>query len=292
MKRFLLVILLTVMAGPIVAEASLGQRIDLAGRQRMLTQRMARTACFIAIDVAVEENRKVFSASAELFATSLQVLRKGGGKLKHAPEKDPIALAELDDLDRHWASVEPLVAKYRAGEVTSNNDLLSLSRTMRTLLEGSQGLVQVLEKRADTNSAGTGQVKSNVARMTNVSGRQRMLLQKAAKEACQAELARRSNGTVNPFALASTTQQFEATAFGLAFGSVALDLPPPPTEEIEGDAAMNWLRWVVLSSTLEAIEAGGISVEELGLFSDEVELYLIDLNRTVGLYAALDPEKY
>jgi hypothetical protein len=159
LPRFLLLATLLAtlpLANKAQAEIStLGQAIDVAGSQRMLTQRMIRAYGQIALDVQTELAWEMRQQAADRFERQLDEL---------------IAFAPSDEIRQSQLTVRNLWAPFRTlvlGEVEK-------AQAQRLLREGDQLLgaahraVLVLEE-----YAGTG-----VARLVNISGRQRMLSQR------------------------------------------------------------------------------------------------------------------
>lgn len=91
------------------ATSPLGKTIDIAGRQRMLTQRMLKETCLIAAGFLQEKNVELLTGSIELFDTSLRHLRDGHHALNVvAPPSQAIA-DQLDVVTEHWAEYSAML---------------------------------------------------------------------------------------------------------------------------------------------------------------------------------------
>ncbi len=133
--------------------------INKAGRQRMLSQRMAKAYFQIGQEVDVERSKKVLDASVAAFDRQLVELKN------YAPT--PEIKTTYVNLEKSWLAYKDLlVGKNPSPE--SGRKVLALSEDVLALAQ--QGTVQ-LEKQAS----------STAGHLVNLSGRQRMLSQRMAK---------------------------------------------------------------------------------------------------------------
>lgn len=147
------------LALPVQAEVtSMGDAINKAGRQRMLTQRMVKAYCLIGIDVdpfkADDQRRKAIA----LFDTQLAELQAYA-----ATEEERRA---LDHVVQLWGPFKAVVSgpviRERAVTLHEGND---------ELLRAAHKVVLLLQERSGTS----------YGRLVNIAGRQRMLGQRLAK---------------------------------------------------------------------------------------------------------------
>lgn len=136
---------------------TMGDAIDKAGRQRMLTQRMVKAYALAGMELKPGAQDELADA-AELFSAQLAELT---GFAATPAERDQVGKITLlwNDLRAELSDTPSL---NRASEL---NDLAEL------LLQESHQLVVLLEKRADTIAG----------KLVNLAGRQRMLSQRIAK---------------------------------------------------------------------------------------------------------------
>lgn len=137
--------------------APFGPLIDVAGRQRMLSQRIVKAYCQIGLGVATEASRAQLQAAVKRFDAQLELLSRAG--LAGEPR---IALAQL-------ATRWPAMRKIALGPVERAGGL-RLATDAEQVLQAAQALVVALQR-----AAGTAE-----ARLVNISGRQRMLSQRLA----------------------------------------------------------------------------------------------------------------
>ena len=131
-----------VVAQTTASDAALNQRIDIAGRQRMLSQRMGMASCFVMGDVHAERFSAVAQQAYAVFAQTQTVLRDGGTKKQLAPARDPQVLALLDQSDEIFDTFGRAVLQ------VSHQDLQSVVVAQVTeqavLVVAALGKVQVL----------------------------------------------------------------------------------------------------------------------------------------------------
>jgi len=170
----------------------LSTAINLAGRQRMLIQKMSKEACFVALGIAPEDNRKRLRNDMGLFEETLHGLRYGSRRLRLVPTRDPGILKQISLVDRMWKSFKPLLLQ--AGGSRTEEAIHGIAKRNMPLLKEMNAVVLLYERHASKKA-------SAISRKVNLAGRQRMLTQKMTKEAClialgvdperhQAELAR------------------------------------------------------------------------------------------------------
>lgn len=147
--------------GAILPPKTIAQAINLAGRQRMLSQRGAKLYAQILLNIRVDNGKKKINETIFEFEQQLAYLRsflKG--------EKDRGQERYLDLMSRQWGkykailSAPPLATK-----------LPEISEYGDALLNGANNLTDLLQR----------SVGSKIGGIVNLSGRQRMLSQQLAK---------------------------------------------------------------------------------------------------------------
>ncbi|MBF1165288.1 MAG: type IV pili methyl-accepting chemotaxis transducer N-terminal domain-containing protein [Dechloromonas agitata] len=155
-----LVFILGLSGGNAVAQINdINSAINKAGRERMLSQRMAKAYFQIGQGVDVERSKKVLDASVTAFDRQLVELKN------YAPT--PEIKTTYVNLEKAWLDYKDyLIGKSPSPE--NGRKVLALSEDVLALAQ--QGTVQ-LEKHG----------ASSAGRLVNLSGRQRMLSQRMAK---------------------------------------------------------------------------------------------------------------
>jgi hypothetical protein len=200
----------------ISVEADGKRKINLSGRQRMLSQVMAKAACFASIAIDETAQLQELKLSQHLFETTLVDLRDGSKIQKLLPETDLAINAALDTMEENW---------YPFGQAITKRDFATVSSQNTAILTKSNDLVTLFQKKY-----GTPKVAASAATL-NIAGRQRMLTQKASKEFCL--IAAGKDETENRTALKASVALFEATMLSLKTGDAKLGLKTPDAKILE-----------------------------------------------------------
>lgn len=138
--------------------AEYGPLIDLAGSQRMLTQRIVKAYCQVGLGVSRDVASEQLAQAVQRFDAQLAELRT---KLD-----DTSARAALARVEKPWRGFRRL-----ATSAVSRKAAPRLSRLGDEVMQASHALVLQLQDEAGTQAA----------RLVNMAGRQRMLTQRLAK---------------------------------------------------------------------------------------------------------------
>lgn len=231
------------------AEVDYPALIDIAGRQRMLTQRIVKAYCQIGLDVAPELSHQQLRSAVRRFDAQLaELARRAPTTSAHR------AVEQVEGLWRPFRRVA-------LGTVHADGAQW-LARNGEPLQATAHEVVGLLEQ-----SSGTPQ-----ARLVNLAGRQRMLSQRLAKLYMLRAWHVAPPGTDET--LEATAQEF-AAALGLLLGA------PENTPEI-GEAldevALQW-QWLQAALAMQGESSHALLVAETS------EAILAGMERAVGLYA-------
>ena len=218
------------------------RKINLAGRQRMLTQLLAKATCFISLGVDDKAQANVMWTTHDIFEEVLVALRKGNAELRMLPEQDPQILAALDTIAKHWMSY---------GRAVQQGDLPAVIEQNIVLLNAINDSVTLFEKRYGA----AGKVPPEIAAAINIAGRQRMLSQKASKELCL--IAAGSDVAGNRASLVATMDLFERSLRALRDGEATMGLRPAPNDAIRGLIKTGEAEWAKLKAVLARVAQGG-----------------------------------
>jgi methyl-accepting chemotaxis protein len=92
-------------------EKSRSNIVDIAGRQRMLTQKMTKEKLLILAKVAVEKNREKLQKTISLFDTSLKGLMNGNKELTIIKPSNKKIVKQLQIVKAIWRDLKPLYEK-------------------------------------------------------------------------------------------------------------------------------------------------------------------------------------
>ena len=263
----------------ISVEEDAKRKINYSGRQRMLTQLMAKSVCFADMQVRYDHHLNEIGKTHFLFDETLKALRHGSQIQGMLQETHAEVLAALDVVEAEWAIYGAAVKAWWDRPVRNPRLLEKIYThnlpTLRTMNEA----VGLFEK-----AYAGGAVEPGLAKAINVSGRQRMLTQKASKEFCL--IAAGHDVDANRAALAATIELFQKSHDGLMYGDAELGLPAAPASEISQQLQLVGELWGKLQPALaEAAQPGAApSLETVAAVAELNEPVLIEMNKAVMLY--------
>lgn len=111
--------------------------VELAARQEVLTQKMAKEVGNIALNFKPEENRKILTGTVDLYENSLQALLGGVEALTLPPPPEHIKLALLEEKSR-WSDLGPIIRGIANGDEPGPLELYSIASQEEALLEAAQ----------------------------------------------------------------------------------------------------------------------------------------------------------
>ena len=149
--------------------------INLAGKQRMLTQKMSKEALFIAKGIDTKANIEALKKTEALFDKTLKGLIDGDDELKLPKTTDKEILAQLKKVSELWASMKKSIDSVVSGKV-DKKVLEAIAKENLPLLKNMNQAVQMYAK------ASGSKLSPEMASTINRAGKQRMLTQKMTKE--------------------------------------------------------------------------------------------------------------
>ncbi len=258
-------------------ERDFAAAINVAGRQRMLTQKMTKEACLIALEVNVEVNRERLHETMALFETSLERLLEGDNARDLPPPPADFIHAQLELLRLIWGEFRELVLAAAQGDRAALRAIAEDSLVMLRETNAAVGMYVDVALLAGARDLG---------RVVNIAGRQRMLSQKMAKEALFLALDIHPE---NHLAMLGRTHAiFARSHTGLMEGDLEYGLPPTEDPDIRAQMARVHEIWTELAPVVEGALAGEAlepaALEQL----DALALRLLEaMHEAVGMYEAL-----
>ena len=144
-----------------------GTVINLAGKQRMLTQKMSKEALYIAKGIDVDANKASLAKTVALFDKTLKGLISGEESLGLPATTDKDILAQLQVVTDLWVPFKSSIEK---------GDLEAINKQNIPLLKNMNKAVGMYAKASGSS------LDPKMATTINLAGKQRMLTQKMTKE--------------------------------------------------------------------------------------------------------------
>lgn len=248
--------------------------INLAGKQRMLTQKMSKEALLVAKGIDVDANKDNLQKTVALFDKTLKGLVNGDAELGLPKTEDAMILAQLDKVGGLWDGFKPSINAVMGGD-TGEAILAKIAMENLPLLAEMNAAVQMYTK------AGGSTLEPAMATTINLAGKQRMLTQKMTKELLL--VANNISADANKGELGKTVALFDRTLTGLLEGDQELGLPGTTDTAIRDQLAEVQRQWIEYKAVLDAVDtsdAGLARAAELNL------PLLTNMNKAVGMYEA------
>ncbi|MDV7340775.1 type IV pili methyl-accepting chemotaxis transducer N-terminal domain-containing protein [Terasakiella sp. A23] len=219
-------------------------KIDIAGRQRMLSQRIAKAACYISTYSDVDMQIDALKKAVDLFEKSHYALQFGDPSMGLPKEDNVSILRELQKIDKNWHLLEFGAKSLLDMPTFPGVDMDLIAEFNLPVLRQANMAVQFMENvysKDETLNAG-------LVRAINIAGRQRMLTQKAAKEFCL--LSYGLNVKENQKNLKTSIRMFDQALDDLRDGNPAQNIPPAPSEEIHKKLVETKSNWQAARATM------------------------------------------
>lgn len=193
-------------AEPITPQENAANKLNLADRQRLLTEQMGLAICLVMGDVNVASASDKARGSADLFDTTMRALRGGDTNMGILPEESPDVLGAIDHVEALFSTYRAATLQVGAGDLHSVpvTQIMTLSEP---LLGRADAMMDVFDRVYGAAAGGASQRKT-----LDLARRQTMLTQKLAKEVCfaslgidTAEMTARARQTISQFENAQRT---------------------------------------------------------------------------------------
>ena len=216
------------------SKLKLANDINLAGRQRMLTQRMAKDLLAISNNLDKEAHIKDFKEARELFTNTLKGLKNGDKKLNLVGTKLPKIVAQLDVVSKEWKEAQPLLDSALKGKdeekaiAKLDNILVEMNKAVTLYTKSVNRQKQRLQFASILNSFMNK--NKTIKKRVNLSGRQRMLVQRMTKLSLL--ISSNINPKTNREKLIKFSKLYDKTLNGFKNGDKDLGCSPTKDKEI------------------------------------------------------------
>jgi len=258
-----------------------GTVVNVAGRQRMLSQRMSKEALLVALNVDATTTRATLQSTLDLFSTSHTGLLEGSTSLGLPGTTNACILQQMKTVTDLYGQMGPILSNISNGTTPTKamlNQIVSLNPTLLTEMNVAVGLYASSSPTCTAASV----TSTEWSTVINVAGRQRMLSQKMSKEfllvAWNYEVATSKTN------MAATIAEFD-TAFGkLMYGSTSSSIPAPPTQGVADQLVVVKGLWTSFKVLLENnVNNTGNTTILAAVATDSVPL-LTEANKAVTEY--------
>lgn len=279
----LILSLITPIATPVFAQNAQAEeakhRVNLAGRQRMLSQRMSMAACFIYIGVERDKHADILFKTHALFDSTHTALRDGDEELGLSEEVTPEVINALVTVDTKWSAYSPMASQVVSEGKTTRDALQSLNVVGLEVLDTMNSAV------GETARAYGGELDELPMLLSltiDFAGRQRMLTQKMTKEFCLIDAG--IDAEENRVNLAETLSDFNATHEALVNGYPGM-IMAAPNYDIRSKLTEVSTLWESGNAAFTRI-ADGEEITDLdrGIAAKEIEAVLDSMNEAVEMY--------
>lgn len=251
--------------------AQVATKINVSDIQRMLAQKMVKEALLITLEVDPEKNKTNLKASDEHFETLLIGLQTSNEALNLTEVKNKKVLAQLTKVSALWEEF-----KATTTTKTLNNDAIT---------EKSLPLIKSINKLVDMYGSYCGENLNQLATIINLSGKQRLLIQKMTTEYLL--LATENDKTANQAALKKTMQHFEGMLTSLANGDKQQGLPATSDKAILAQLNKVQTEWEAFKPLLEADDTSKEALQKIAQMNVSL---LATMDKAVEMYKAQSTE--
>ena len=261
------------------------RRVNISGRQRMLSQRISKAACFISSGISADGFTTQLDAAVSLFDTSLDALFNGDSAIGLGAEHNTEILNVLGLVESDWAVFSGALQALQGGEIASLEMLSQIDSKGLQLLANMNRAVNITAK---TYGESLPDMPLILSVTIDLAGRQRMFTQKAAKEYCL--ISAGVDVDENRVRLAETVNLFSRTLEALQVGMSGIVIAAP-NEQISEQLSAVAIAWNGPKAALEQVARGvDISNGQQNAIVNDMEQVLVLMNEAVGMYEEAIPD--
>ncbi len=253
--------------------------IDFSGRQRMLSQRIAGLSCLVYMGIDAETHAQEALEAGATYSRTLEYLLVGHAETGLAAQSDTRVLQALVEARDAFGPLSDLLTVFEGSSTISTQRLEAISARSSEVFEASKNLTNQIQA---SSTKALEELPLINAMIINISGRQRMLAEKAFKAFCLSQAG--INVEHNLERLDNTVTIFHNTMDALVNGMPGVILPPP-NRIIKAKLEEARAVWLPVKAILERALAGErLGYEEIHFTTEELETIRMLMNEAVKLY--------
>ena len=240
------------------SKLKLANDINLAGKQRMLTQRMGKDLLAIKNNLDKETHIKDFKKSKELFSKTLNGLLHGDKELKLVGTKLPNIIKQLNLVDKEWKSMQPILDSALKGKdeekaITSlDNLLIEMNSAVSYYTQSVNRQKQRLQL---ASILGSFMNKNRISKKrVNLSGKQRMLVQRMTKLSLL--ISSNINKDANREKLIKFSKLYDKTLKAFKSGDKDLGCIPSENKALQKEIDLVEKKWIPFYKNIQTIIDG------------------------------------
>jgi hypothetical protein len=257
-------------------ESKVAHEINLAGKQRMLTQKMSKEIILIALNVEPKRNRERLKKTSTLFDKTINGFLKGDSTLSLSATTEKSIIAQIEKIIKHWEKFNTHVKSIIKKKSIDTASLIYVINNNIPLLKESHKLV-LLYKQNTTRILAP--IEKDLRNIIDLAGKQRMLTQKMTKEKILIIGGLRVKE--NEKLLLSSVNLFDKTLKGLIRGDKDLGLPGVTNSDLKKQLLTVKSIWNELKPLYKKAD---ISNQELAIIIDKNLPLLKEMNKAVNMF--------
>jgi hypothetical protein len=257
-------------------ESKVAHEINLAGKQRMLTQKMSKEIILIALNVEPKRNRERLKKTSTLFDKTINGFLRGDSTLSLSATTEKPIIAQIEKIIKHWEKFNTHVKSIIKKKSIDTASLIYVINNNIPLLKESHKLV-LLYKQNTTRILAP--IEKDLRNIIDLAGKQRMLTQKMTKEKILIIGGLRVKE--NEKLLLSSVNLFDKTLKGLIRGDKDLGLPGVTNSDLKKQLLTVKSIWNELKPLYKKDD---ISNQELAIIIDKNLPLLKEMNKAVNMF--------
>ncbi len=254
-----------------------GERLVIAGRQRMLAEGMAANLCFATSGIARDRSQNKLYVMWNVFSWYHRGIVKGNLELGLPPEPSKKVLTPWIEVDRSWNELKTIYEPVLKGAPV---DTTAFDRAIALTDDVAKKSTVVVAALRSEHAKDLGQRGFGSGLLIDLYERQRMLAERISKDVCLIARGDRSEARLKD--LSETVTVFRASLDAFQNGMADMGVPPPPTQGIADSLQAAQFHWLSVAAFAFAIvggmELGGDAMSE---FANTMDLF--NSNMTAAL---------